>query len=719
MKKFLIISSLIPAILISCSLLLVSETVERIPKAASPPKIDGKLDDAVWKTAFRMTNFKTFEPDYGKEPKEKTEAFMVYDPENFYFGFRCYDKEPKKIKASVTKRDNMFDDDFIGIIIDTFNDKQSGYGFIVNPLGIQGDGMMDIEGNFDESHDMVWYSKGQIDELGYSVELQIPLKSIRFPGKKEITMRLAVVRQLVRHSEMSSSPPLYPDKGSIITQSQAISVNGLKYKRVIEILPATTHSQKKAIDEGQLKPDEKLTDLSLTAKVGLTSDLIMHATVNPDFSQVEADAGQVDVNLRYDLFFPEKRPFFLEGNEIFKFSGNTEEAPLWTIVHTRRIINPQFGVKLTGKLGRRNTVAVIYAKDEIDDEDETVRPDFSIFRLRHALKNDSYIGGFYTGKDQQGGYNRILGSDGRLRLSQTAVAEYHLFGAFTRDSDSGQKNQGHALGLRYNYGTRNVVLDLGYQDVSKDFQIDTGFITRTGIRRLAIFSMYKFYPKSEFFKRIEPFYWSFHIYDKYSKMYETFNLFTLRIHLPRRTQFRIDTILANEIFENQRFNISGFGVQANSQLFKQLFLNLFFRYTKSIYYDPDEPYQGYGSRLSFGIVYQPFEKLNTSLSLAYRDFYRNSNKEKIYDYNLIRNRTTFQINKYLFFRSIVEYNTYWEKLSADFLASFTYIPGTVIHIGYGSVFHKLRWENDDYVASNNFLETKRGFFFKFSYLLRL
>ncbi|GAG48368.1 unnamed protein product, partial [marine sediment metagenome] len=238
--------------------------------------------------------------------------------------------------------------------------------------------------------------------------------------------------------------------------------------------------------------------------------LIMHATVNPDFSQVEADAGQVDVNLRYDLFFPEKRPFFLEGNEIFKFSGNTEEAPLWTIVHTRRIINPQFGVKLTGKLGRRNTVAVIYAKDEIDDEDETVRPDFSIFRLRHALKNDSYIGGFYTGKDQQGGYNRILGADGRLRLSQTAVAEYHLFGAFTRDSDSGQKNQGHALGLRYNYGTRNVVLDLGYQDVSKDFQIDTGFITRTGIRRLAIFSMYMFYPKSEFFKRIEPFYWSFH-----------------------------------------------------------------------------------------------------------------------------------------------------------------------------------------------------------------
>ncbi|MCK4826301.1 hypothetical protein KA005_61735, partial [bacterium] len=283
----------------------------------------------------------------------------------------------------------------------------------------------------------------------------------------------------------------------------------------------------------------------------------------------------------------------------------------------------------------------------------------------------------------------------------------------------GQKNQGHALGLRYNYGTRNLALDIGYQDVSKDFQIDTGFVTRTGIRRLAIFSMYRLYPNSDFFKRIEPFYWSFHIYDKYSKMFETFNLFTLRFQLPRRTQFRVHTIIANEIFENQRFNRSGFGAQANSQLFKQLFINLFFRHTKSICYDPDDPYQGYGSRLGLGITYQPFKKLNSSLAVSYSDFYRESDKDKIYDYTLIRNRTTFQMNKYLFFRGIVEYNTYKEKLSADFLASFTYVPGTVAHIGYGSVFQKLRWENDDYVSSNNFLETKRGFFFKISYLLRL
>ena len=721
MRKHIFKSSLILLAIMTCSLFLVSETVETIPKTDNPPNIDGKLDESVWNSAFRMTNFKTYEPDFGKEPHEKTEAFMTYDSENLYFGIRAYDKEPNKIKASVTKRDNMFQDDFVGIIIDTFNDKQSGYGFLINPLGIQGDGMMTANGNLESSQDFIWYSKGQIDDEGYSIECRIPIKSIRFSNKKVITMRLGIFRQLVRYSEAASFPPLYPDKGAILSQSQPISVSGFKYERVVEILPAITSSRKNAIDEGLLKLDEEQSrsDLSMTTKIGLTSDLVLDATLNPDFSQVEADAGQVDVNLRYDLFFPEKRPFFLEGNENFQIAGNTEEAPLWAVVHTRNIINPQFGIKLAGKLGQPNSIAAIFARDEVESEDGIVRPNFSIFRLRHSLKDDSYIGGLFSDKSQEGGYNRIFGSDGLLRLTQTAVAEYHIIGSLTKNPDNDHSNSGHALALRYNYGTRKVVLDFGFQDISKDFQIDSGFITRTGISRLAVFSMYQIYPKSNFFKKIEPFYWSYHIHDKYSNMFESFNLFTLRFSLPRSTQFRIDTILANEVFESQRFNTSGLGLRTYSQLTKHLYLSLFFSHTKSIFYDPDDPYQGYGSRMSFGFMYQPFDKLNSSFSLAYSDFYRESDREKIYDYTLLRNHTTFQVNKYLFFRGIVEYNTYWEKLTTDFLASFTYIPGTVIHIGYGSVFKRLQWENREYVESNNFLETKRGFFFKVSYLLRI
>ncbi len=686
--------------------------------ALKPPVIDGKLDPEEWDDALVMTNFKTFQPDYGKDPSQKTEGYFLYDPENFYFAFRCYDTDPSKIKASINKRDNMFSDDFVGIIIDTYNTMQSGYGFLVNPLGIQGDGMMNVNGNLQGDQDFVWYSKGQIDDEGYTVECRIPLQSIRFPGGKTITMRLGFFRQFVRTSEVASAPPLFPDKGSIIAQTQPVSVTGLKFKRVVEILPAATYNNRLAIQDGTLRRDERTTDLSLTGKVGVTSDLTLDATINPDFSQVEADAGQVDINLRYALFFPEKRPFFLEGNEIFQFAGNTEEAPLAAMTHTRTIVDPVFGFKLTGKLGITNTVAAIFAQDFQPDGDTDEHPNFSIFRMKHALKDDSYIGGYYTARDVRGGFNRVVGGDGRIRLSQTSVAAFHLFGSFTKVPGDRDINGGHALGLDYILDNRKVSLDIGYQDISADYQVDTGFVYRTGLRRLAAFGMYRFYPKSDFFQRIEPFYWSYHLYDTTSNMLETFNLVCLRFQLPATTQVRFEGILANEVYEGRRFGTSGFGFRLNSQLTKKIFIEARYRRKGAIYYDPDDPYQGDGSRASATVQFQPTEKFDFMVDLTYSDFYRRSDKSKVYDYMILRSFNTFQINKYLFLRAILEYNTYRKRWTADTLASFTYIPGTVVYIGYGSAFEKIRWTGDDYVDSNRYLETKRGVFFKVSYLWR-
>lgn len=703
--------------LFSSKALFALETRELKP-VAKAPVIDGKLDPGEWEEAFKMTNFKTFQPDYGKDPSQKTEGYFLYDAENFYFAFRCYDTEPAKIKASINKRDNMFSDDFVGIVIDTYNTMQSGYGFLVNPLGIQGDGMMNVNGNLQGDQDFVWYSKGQIDDQGYTVEYRIPLQSIRFPSGKTITMRLGFFRQFVRTSEVASAPPLSPEKGSIIAQTQPISVTGLKFKRVVEILPAVTHGNKLAIQDGVLKRYERTTDLSLTGKVGITTDLTLDTAINPDFSQVESDAGQVDVNLRYALFYPEKRPFFLEGNEIFQFAGNTEEAPLSAMIHTRTIVDPVFGFKMTGKLGVTNTIAAIYAQDNQPDGETDEHPDFSIFRLKHALKEDSYIGGFYTARDVRGGFNRVVGGDGRIRLSQTSVAAFHLFGSFTKVPGDRDVNGGHALGLDYVLDNRKVSLDLGYQDISRDFQVDTGFVYRTELRRLAAFGMYRFYPKSKFFQRIEPFYWSYHLYDTGSNMLETFNLFTVRFQLPATTQVRFDGILANEVYEGRRFGKSGLGFQFNSQLTKKIFFNGRYRRAGSIYYDPEAPYQGDGNRASAAVEYQPTEQFDFVLDLTYSDFYRRSDKAKIYDYTIFRSFNTFQFNKYLFLRGILEYNTYRKRMTLDTLISFTYIPGTVVYIGYGSAFEKIRWTGDEYLDSHRFLETKRGVFFKVSYLWR-
>ncbi len=700
------------------SISLFGEETLIVPRTESPPVIDGNINEATWSEALMFDNFKTISPDYGKEPSQKTVAYMTYDSENFYFAIRCFDTEPKKIKSSVSSRDGMLQDDYVAIMLDTFGTMQEGFGFFLNPLGIQGDGMINADGNAEVSFDMVWYSKGQIDEEGFSVECRIPLQSIRFPGGDTIPMRVSFFRKITRSSETIASPPMFADKGSLLKQSHAISVSDLHYDRVYEIIPALTHSTRKSHDGGEMKTDEKQTDFSLTGKVGITSDLTLDAAYNPDFSQVESDAGQVDVNLRYTLFFPEKRPFFLEGNELFQFAGNVENGPLAMVVHTRRIVDPRFGFKLSGKLGRRNTLAAIYANDDLPGDMIDEHPDFTIVRYKYALKEDSYLGGFYTGKEYGEGFNRMVGSDGRFRLSGTSMASYHIFGSFTQRDGSEGTDAGHALGLNYQFGNRKFILDLGYQDISKNFQVDTGFITRTGLRRLSAFAMYRFFPKSKFIQRIEPFYWSFHLYDTVDNMFETFNLVTLRFWLPRNTQVRFDAILSNEVFAGQRFGTGGIGIQGTSQITKQVFLNFFFRHTGSIFYDPADPIQGYGSRLGGGVQFQPLEKLRFVLSLSYVDFFRDSDKVKLYDYTIIRSRNTFQVNKYLFLRAIVEYNSFNERLTADLLASFTYIPGTVFYIGYGSALEKLEWTGQDYIGSDRFMETKRGFFFKISYLWR-
>jgi hypothetical protein len=688
------------------------------PAASVAPVIDGRLDEAVWETGLKFTDFKTFKPDFGKEPGLKTEAFFLHDAENLYIAFRCYDDEPGKIKANVSKRDDMFQDDYVALCLDTFNDAQNAYLLMINPLGIQGDGLMNSIGNMEPSMDFVWFSKGWIDEKGYTVECRIPLESIRFSSRKTVTMGMAFIRQVIRTSESSCFPAIFPDKGSLISQLQPVSITGLRYNRVVEILPAITHSDHSVLEGGRLERDLRQTDFSLTAKVGLTSDLTTDATYNPDFSQVESDAGQVDFNIRYALYYPEKRPFFMEGQEYFQFGANPEDSPLRAVVYTRTIINPIFGFKGTGKVGPKSTIAAIYAHDDLPGETGDRYPDFGIVRFRQSLKEDSYVGGFYTSRFQGSGFNQVAGSDGRFRLNGASVAEYHLFGSFTRNPEEASTTNGHALSLYYNYGTRRVYAELGLQDISKYFQVDTGFITRNGISRLSPLFMYKFYPKSSFFQRIEPFYWGEHIRDKFYGTFETINVFVLRFWLPRSTMFRVDGLLGNEVYVGRKFNLNSYRTVLQTQLTKHLYVQGLFRRGGMIFYDPDAPYQGYGDQAEVYAEYQPIDKLSFALSYTFTDFFRESDHEKVYDYGIIRSRNTFQINKYLFLRAIFEYNTFYRRLTTDGLVSFTYIPGTVVHIGYGSAYEKLAWTGRELVDSDHFMETQRGFFFKVSYLWR-
>ncbi|HEX9972645.1 MAG TPA: DUF5916 domain-containing protein, partial [bacterium] len=533
-------------------------------------------------------------------------------------------------------------------------------------------------------------------------------------------------RYISRKSEAGTYPALDPKWGqNFLTQTRPLIYENVKHYRLVELLPAITYANNRAIDQGKLKSEKNKGEASLTGKYGITSHLVLDGTVNPDFSQVEADAGQVEFNQRYALYYPEKRPFFLEGRENFIFGGSTAGDPLGSVVYTRTIADPLAGIKLTGKIGDNNTLASIYSLDELpDDQQQGDYAHVGVLRYKRALAQDGFIGGFYTGRELQDSYNRVIGSDGQIRLNRSSHVGFHGF--YSQTKYQSEKNDGYALGLNYYFQNRDWFINARLHDLSRDFNTETGYVTRTGITRLRVGVIRRLYPESKFFMRIDPLLNNQFIWDKESEQWENNNAFYLTFLLPRSSNLRVGYDYAREIFMGKKFNTSSVSVIGSSQFTKQLYLELVYYYQNKIRYSVN-PNQGKGTTAEASVVYQSSDKFNSSLSLTYSDLYRDDNNDKVFNYTILWSRNTYQLNKYLFFRVILQYTPFMNyedddrtrELLTDFLISFTYIPGTVIHLGYGSLYDKIEWENDRYRNSDRFLETRRGLFFKTSYLWRM
>lgn len=731
MKKALTILLLI---CISCNLSLfaqgsLNKDLKFVPlKVSEKIVIDGVLNETSWENAPYSTGFKTFDPDYGKDMAEKTHVKYLYDDDNIYFAFKCFDSQPDKIKTSISSRDKIRADDWVCLNLDTFFDQQSLYVFYVNPLGIQMDSRASGD-NEDYSADFVWFSSGKINNDGYTVEIQIPLKSIRFSQTDPVKMGMIFERKISRATQAGTFPPLDPDIGdNFYIQTIPIIYEDMKQSRLLEILPAMTYAKNSVHENGEFNSLDGESNFSVTAKYGITSDLIFDATYNPDFSQVEADAGQVDVNQRFPLFYPEKRPFFLEGRESFNFGGFSGGDALSAVVHTRQIENPIAGAKLTGKVSRSGTIASIFAVDELPGiNPDYENPKFSILRYRHSLKDDNFIGGFITSKENSDLYNRVYGFDGQIRLGNASRIGFHYFASSDKDlaPDSqgeaiGMKTNGHALGVNYFYSNRDWMINLRLHDLSEDFDTKVGYVTRPGITRIRNGVVKWFYPKSKFFKRLGLNVNSQHMKDKQSDMWEYITSAYLNFVLPRSSSGRVGFAYSNEIFREKKLRTDMLKTMFRSQITKELFFSLTYNYGKKIRYTYlYDPYSGKGTTASAGINYQPNDNFNSTFSYVYSDFYRQEDDQKEFDYSIIRSRNTYQINKYVFLRGIIEYNSFYKTMKTDLLASFTYIPGTVVHLGYGSLYEKIKWVNDRYDTADDYLETRRGIFFKASYLWRM
>ncbi len=691
------------------------ETISAV-KVSAPPTIDGILDEDIWRSQPGISGFRTFIPDYGKELPFATTVWVAYDEENLYYAFRCDDPEPSKIKASVDSRDKIRQDDWVCVNLDSFNDQQTLYCIYVNANGIQMDTRY-AAGKEDLGMDLVFYSAATIDDEGYSVEIRLPLKSIRFSNKEPVMMAATFERHISRLSTQGTFPPLDPDQGmAFLMQMQPIKYEGVKHYKLFEVLPSVTYANHSRQEEGILKNVENRPDAGLTLKYGITSQLILDATINPDFSQVEADAGQADANLRYQLFFPEKRPFFQEGNENFQIGaiGSSPLDPVISLVHTRNIANPLTGIKISGKAGPRNTIAMMYAADRVPEELSETDGNYShypVLRFKRSLSDDGYIGVIATAMENRSGSNFVYGADGNIRVNKSTLLEFHTLMSETN------KTGGHSLGLNLHSEQRNYDWAVTTKNISEGFSTATGFIERTGVTILTGSVTPKLYPDSKIFRKIDIALFSGHLRDNIYDKWETFNSLTLVNMLGGTIRTNIRYNYSTEIFNNEKFSTSSILFSLTGRMGTKLNGMVSYRFREGVYYP--ESLQGYGSVFAGELRYLPTEKIHTQINVVYQDLFSRLDESPLFDYLIIRGRITYQINKYLFIRSITEYNDYRRSLTTDLLASFTYIPGTVFHIGYGSRYEYKAWDGAGYSDSERLTEFNRGFFAKFSYLFRL
>ena len=495
------------AMLLSASLYAQQDySLKHIQK---PILLDGILDEPHWQHATFIDLAWEVEPVEGIAAKLKTHAWLYEDGANLYVAFKAYDDNPQDIRASIRDRDDLWNDDNVILMIDTFNDERTGYQFYVNALGAQADARMTDYGSWQEdpSWDAIWDAKTHITDEGYTVEMVIPFTAFRFPlTQGNQTWGLSLYRNVPREVRYQYSNVKfdYDIKCSFCQFDKITGLKNAKPSKNLQLTPTLTASRNDVRDQNDdwQKQDDDI-ELGLDIRYGITSDAVLNATINPDFSQVEADAGQLDVNTTFALFYAEKRPFFLDGADTF-------ETELFNFVHTRNIADPDVGAKITGKSGD-HTYGVLYADDQ---QSAVILPgdqgsDFAVIKEDAQAAIASYqldygtrdnLGVLVTSRQSKNYYNNLASFDGATYLSEQDQISYQIAYSDTENTDElvtdfdlDKQQTGHALSVKYERDTKAYDLVASYKQVDKDFRSDLGFITKAGYNKSLIGAGYQWY----------------------------------------------------------------------------------------------------------------------------------------------------------------------------------------------------------------------------------
>ena len=707
----------------------------RPTRADTPPDIDGLLDDPVWKKAVKITEFEQYEPVDGVPPTEPTDMYVAYDSDHLYFAFYAYYSDPSVMRANRVDRDQAPQDDLLTVYFDTFMDQQRSFDFDVNAYNVQGDGIINVAGRStnrgagipfaDRSWDALFESATQIVEDGFTAEMAIPFKSLRYPRVPEgVPHRwgFQFVREIREHDrENIVWAPMSRDVQSFMRQFGVLEgMTDLSTSRNLEFLPTFT-----AINFGALNtetggfPTSSHPEGGVNVKYGITSNLVADFTFNPDFSQIESDLPQIEVNQRFPLFFPELRPFFVEGNEIFEINGPV------TYVHTRTIVDPLLGAKLTGKAGKF-TIGVLTANDEAPGnlEDHT-DPLFGqnaqtfIGRVKYDLYSESHIGAIFTNRDYLGGKSTLGGLDSSFRLSPQHVFRVTAVGSQNTDLD-GIQTDGHVFDINLNQNGRNLDWFVNVFEITPDFGTEVGFVRRVDQRRAEGRISYRWFPQNWIID------WGTNLaYGRnwnFDGVLEDENTvtglsaqFTRNLVASGGVNFDMERFAEIDFQQNRYF----FGGGINNRTFS---VRVNVRAGDQIFYDEVSPYLGHEAGTSLRLTMRPISRLQAGLSLTTSNFTDPRNNDaQIFNVKITRLQTTYQLTDRLRVRNITEYDTFDTQFDFNLLVTYRVNGGTVFYVGYDDHYRQERFIEDledQLFLSSEYRRTNRAIFTKLRYLFR-
>jgi len=684
-------------------------------------------------TDFRQRDPKDLEP--GTQP---TAAYVSYDATNIYAGFVC--TQPRElIRARMQKREDIGSDDLVGMYLDTFHDKQRAYLFYSSPLGIQGDGVMTENGGEDFSFDTEWSTKGKLTDTGYVVLITVPFKALRFPVRADGKQQWGF--GLVRSVRASNESDFWPANtsrvnGFIAQFATANGIDNVSPGRNFQFIPYGTYTGARFLDStagDYTRKDEGRAgmDMKFVPRDAVTLDF----TVNPDFSQVESDNPQVTVNQRFEVFFPEKRPFFLENSDFFS-------SPT-TLFFSRRIKDPQFGARMTGKFGQWSTGALVMddrAPGHAVDATSSAYNERAynvVGTARRNFANQSNIGFVGTSRNFGDSSNQVGEASTHIRLNKNWFADGEAVGSHDTTLE-GVTSTGAATFVGLNRSGRALSYSLSYNTVSPDFHVPLGFVRRTDMQDVTSFLTYRWHPKKGIVTSWGPNSYVEGTWNYAGQLQDYLVRFPINVQFKRQTSIFARHAIISETISGLKLGQHEDLVEFTSSYLRWLSVDVTVAAgTRPNYYPAANlaPFLGNYQDWNASIGIKPVSRLALDQTIIWSRLSGRAGTPaagaNIFDNTLLRTRANYQFSREWSLRAILDYNSLdpnaavvgFERgrhFGADVLLTWLPHPGTAFYLGYSDGYDNVRLDPTHrvFTTDGELNSTGRQVFVKSSWLLR-